>query len=325
LYGFVVGAPETREDAQTSLQDLEQKIRAFEARFPRTELETGIGASGREWGRLYTKYQNLVSYMVHRGWQTEIETGLKAVVSDREGPGSRPGPGVLRLSASGDTARAKSRTEKLQHFEEVERRLYDLKKLYPLWAHAGFLVGDDKAPEYVIQVRELTKERDAAIQNLQQSGITPQESETISAQLRENWDVSRNLELAQLAGISTTSTIAKPAEPQQQSRTASSEKTSKRARRRKKRELTTRPDTTRGKSRTPARRLTATIESPTAARRMEAYLTSNGIGQTEFANQVGTTDRTLRAFRKRGKVRRDIFEAIAEAMGTTKEALLKIQ
>jgi hypothetical protein len=72
-----------------------------------------------------------------------------------------------------------------------------------------------------------------------------------------------------------------------------------------------------------ARRLTATIESPSAARQMEVYLKSKGIGQTEFANLVGTTDRTLWKFRKTGKVRRDIFKAIAEAMGTTKEALLK--
>jgi hypothetical protein len=70
------------------------------------------------------------------------------------------------------------------------------------------------------------------------------------------------------------------------------------------------------------RRLTATIQSPPAAKRMEAYLKSKAIGQTEFATQVGTTDRTLRAFRKTGKVRRDIFEAIAKAMGMDKEALL---
>jgi len=72
-----------------------------------------------------------------------------------------------------------------------------------------------------------------------------------------------------------------------------------------------------------AKRLAATIECPSAARRMEAYMKSKGIGLTEFANQVGTTDRTLRVFRKKGKVRRDIFKAIAEAMGTSKEALLK--
>ncbi len=70
-------------------------------------------------------------------------------------------------------------------------------------------------------------------------------------------------------------------------------------------------------------RLRATINCPSAARRMEAYLQSKGMSQTAFANQVNTTDRTLRSFRKTGKVRRDIFEAIAKAMGTTTETLLK--
>jgi hypothetical protein len=73
------------------------------------------------------------------------------------------------------------------------------------------------------------------------------------------------------------------------------------------------------------RRLKATISSHSAARRMEAYLESKGIGQTAFAVRVGTTDRTLRAFRKTGTVRRDIFESIATAMGVTKEALLKLE
>ncbi|MBZ5641154.1 MAG: hypothetical protein LAO19_00175 [Acidobacteriia bacterium] len=73
----------------------------------------------------------------------------------------------------------------------------------------------------------------------------------------------------------------------------------------------------------PAKRLNVTIGSPIAARRMEAYLESKGIGLTEFASRIGTTDRTLRTFRKTGRVRRDIFEAIAKAMGTTKETLLK--
>jgi hypothetical protein len=47
------------------------------------------------------------------------------------------------------------------------------------------------------------------------------------------------------------------------------------------------------------------------------------IGQTDFASSVNTTDRTLRAFRKTGKVRRDILEAIAKKMNITKEELLK--
>lgn len=70
------------------------------------------------------------------------------------------------------------------------------------------------------------------------------------------------------------------------------------------------------------KRLRATVTSPVAARRMEAYMESHG-GQTKFAIKVGTTDRTLRSFRRNGRVRPDIFDAIAGAMGTTPEELLK--
>jgi hypothetical protein len=72
-------------------------------------------------------------------------------------------------------------------------------------------------------------------------------------------------------------------------------------------------------------RLQSTVTSELAARRMEAYMDSKGIGQTELARIVGTTDRTLRTFRKKGKVRRDIFDAIAKAMGTTRERLLNAE
>jgi hypothetical protein len=50
-------------------------------------------------------------------------------------------------------------------------------------------------------------------------------------------------------------------------------------------------------------RLSATINCPAAARKMETYLETHGIGLTSFAIQAQTTDRTLRSFRKTGKVR----------------------
>jgi len=56
---------------------------------------------------------------------------------------------------------------------------------------------------------------------------------------------------------------------------------------------------------------------------MVEHLKSKAIGQTDFASSIGTTDRTLRAFRKTGRVRRDIFKAIAKGMNITKEELLK--
>jgi lambda repressor-like predicted transcriptional regulator len=69
-------------------------------------------------------------------------------------------------------------------------------------------------------------------------------------------------------------------------------------------------------------RLSASISSPRAAEKLVAYLVKHGIGLTAFAIQAQTTDKTLRSFRYTGKVRRDIFDSIAKAMGTTKEALL---
>jgi hypothetical protein len=70
-------------------------------------------------------------------------------------------------------------------------------------------------------------------------------------------------------------------------------------------------------------RMPSTINSPSAARKMEAYLAAKGIGLTDFASTAGTTDRTLRSFRKTGKIRRSILTNIAASMGVSKEDLLK--
>jgi hypothetical protein len=70
-------------------------------------------------------------------------------------------------------------------------------------------------------------------------------------------------------------------------------------------------------------RLKTTVTSATAARRMEAYIERNNLGQNEFARKVGCTERTLLNFRKTGKVRRSILAEIAQAMGNTPEELLK--
>jgi hypothetical protein len=75
-------------------------------------------------------------------------------------------------------------------------------------------------------------------------------------------------------------------------------------------------------SATKPQRLSATVECPKAARRMEAFCAEKGIGQKQFAAMAKTTDRTLRTFRHSGKVRHDTFGGIAEAMGLTKEELL---
>jgi hypothetical protein len=184
LDGFVVGAPETREDAQTSLHDLEQKIRAFQARFPRAELETGVGASGREWGRLYTRYQNLVSYMVHRGW--------------------------LQKAEGDDNAHAKSRTEELQHFTEIVVRLHELKRLHPLWAHLG-ATGIDL--EYIREIRGLTEECERSLSKLDRFGISRQSLDQYSRQLQARSDASELSEFPQLGEDHPQAGVVAPALP----------------------------------------------------------------------------------------------------------------
>ena len=70
-------------------------------------------------------------------------------------------------------------------------------------------------------------------------------------------------------------------------------------------------------------RLSATITSPTAAQKMQVYMNAHALGQTEFAIQAGTSDKTIRKFRQTGKIRRSILTGIASAMRITKEELLK--
>lgn len=71
------------------------------------------------------------------------------------------------------------------------------------------------------------------------------------------------------------------------------------------------------------RRLAATVTSARAARRVEAYIHEKGISASHFAGQCFMCERTLRSFRKTGKVRRDIFRRMAEVMGITPEELMK--
>lgn len=71
------------------------------------------------------------------------------------------------------------------------------------------------------------------------------------------------------------------------------------------------------------KRFPSTITSLIAAKRVTDYMQSKGYGQTQFAVEVGTTDRTIRNLSKTGKIRRGMLGEIAERMGTTLEALLK--
>jgi len=80
------------------------------------------------------------------------------------------------------------------------------------------------------------------------------------------------------------------------------------------------PETNKSEGR--KQRLPSTVNSPAAARKLEEFLKRENIGQTEFAIQVSTTDRTIRSFRKSGRIRRQIFDRIARQMGMTREELL---
>jgi hypothetical protein len=71
------------------------------------------------------------------------------------------------------------------------------------------------------------------------------------------------------------------------------------------------------------KRFSGQVASKSAARKLEAFVESKGMGFTEFAIQAGTTDRTIRRFRRTGQVRRDIFQNIAKVMGLKPEELLK--
>jgi hypothetical protein len=70
-------------------------------------------------------------------------------------------------------------------------------------------------------------------------------------------------------------------------------------------------------------KLPKSVTSLAAALKMEEHINSIAMQPKNFAKMVETTERTLRRFRKTGKIQRDTFEKIAKAMGTTPEALQK--
>lgn len=67
----------------------------------------------------------------------------------------------------------------------------------------------------------------------------------------------------------------------------------------------------------------ASIGSPAAVREVETFIRAKGMSLTEFATQVGTTDKTLRKFRKTGRIKRSIFDDMAKVMKLTREQLLR--
>jgi DNA-binding Xre family transcriptional regulator len=71
------------------------------------------------------------------------------------------------------------------------------------------------------------------------------------------------------------------------------------------------------------KRLSNTVTSEIAARKLEAFLEASPVEKTDFAGSVGITPRTLLRFRRTGKIKRATLHDIAKAMGTTIEDLLK--
>jgi hypothetical protein len=72
-----------------------------------------------------------------------------------------------------------------------------------------------------------------------------------------------------------------------------------------------------------AKRLPRSIGTPEAVAAAIKYMESKGLTETQFGNQFQSTDRTVRSFRKSGKMRRSTFEAMAKSMGLTIEELLR--
>ena len=71
------------------------------------------------------------------------------------------------------------------------------------------------------------------------------------------------------------------------------------------------------------KRLPRSIGTPESVNAAIAYMESKGLTETQFGNQFQSTDRTVRNFRKSGKMRRSTFEAMAKSMGLTIEQLLR--
>ncbi len=73
----------------------------------------------------------------------------------------------------------------------------------------------------------------------------------------------------------------------------------------------------------PRIRMSRSLGTPAAVNAAVDYMQSKGLTETKFGNQFETTDRTLRNFLQKGKMRRANFEAMATTIGVTVEQLLR--
>jgi plasmid maintenance system antidote protein VapI len=74
---------------------------------------------------------------------------------------------------------------------------------------------------------------------------------------------------------------------------------------------------------TEAVRTSRSITSPSAARKLEQFVSSNGMTYTDFAAKVQADERTIRRFRKRGTIDKTVIARIADALGTSVGKLLE--
>jgi hypothetical protein len=74
--------------------------------------------------------------------------------------------------------------------------------------------------------------------------------------------------------------------------------------------------------RVPKRRIPRSIQSVSAAKRLEEYLDKKGRTQTQFSIDIGADVKTLYRFRQTGKVGKAVAQRIADAMGITLDDLL---
>lgn len=71
------------------------------------------------------------------------------------------------------------------------------------------------------------------------------------------------------------------------------------------------------------KRWSALIHSSVAVERMERYVRAKNLEWSDFASSAGTTDRTLRSFRKHKCAKRNTLAGIAKGMNMTLDELIK--
>jgi len=70
-------------------------------------------------------------------------------------------------------------------------------------------------------------------------------------------------------------------------------------------------------------RISRSITSPSAARKLEKFISASGLNLAQFAGKAQADERTIRRFRKTGTVDKTVLARIAGVMNTSVEKLLE--